>query len=139
MFDKIGLKLNRSKLRGFSVFGSHGAHPPIGRWFYASTIQWYIVAMKIALCQINASMGAVEANASKISRFLSDAKSRGADLAIFPELALPGYPPNDLLDQEGFVEKVQAALSQLAKKHSDQAFIVGTVEKGERVGKGRFN
>src|SRR5262245_47018261 len=84
-------------------------------------------------------MGALDANAKKISRFLTEAKSKGADLTVFPELALLGYPPNDLLEQEGFLDQVQEKLEELAKKHSDQSFVIGTVEKGGEVGKGRWN
>ncbi|MBI2609373.1 MAG: NAD+ synthase [Deltaproteobacteria bacterium] len=61
--------------------------------------------MKIALCQINPTVGALQANAHKILNFTELAHKKGAELAVFPELALCGYPPRDLLDKPEFVQK----------------------------------
>ena len=59
--------------------------------------------MKIALCQINTTVGDFAGNRKKILEFAAEAKRRGADLAAFPELATTGYPPKDLLDLPDFV------------------------------------
>lgn len=61
--------------------------------------------MKVAVCQINTTVGDFTGNFEKIARGLSQAHGQGADLAIFPELALCGYPPKDLLDKPYFVKE----------------------------------
>ena len=61
--------------------------------------------MKIAAVQINTKIGDFEANRQKILEYTEKALSLGADIAVFPELAVCGYPPLDLLDQSAFYEK----------------------------------
>ncbi|GAC1659680.1 MAG: hypothetical protein NVS9B15_22750 [Acidobacteriaceae bacterium] len=61
--------------------------------------------MKIALAQINPTIGDLDGNAKKIISFAQDALSRGAELAIFPELCIPGYPPRDLVEIPTFSAK----------------------------------
>ncbi|MFH1262704.1 MAG: NAD+ synthase [Pseudomonadota bacterium] len=95
--------------------------------------------MRLALAQINTSMGAVDANCRRIARFLKEAASRGADLTVFPELALVGYPPKDLLEIEGFLPRSREALDRLAADHPKQDFIVGFVDAGGKTGKGKYN
>ena len=70
--------------------------------------------MLIALCQINNTVGDLEGNAQIIPDFARRAADRGAELAVFPELALTGYPPRDLVEKPSFVERSEAALRQLA-------------------------
>lgn len=70
--------------------------------------------MLIALCQINNTVGDLEANARLIERFARRAAEAGAALAVFPELALTGYPPRDLVEKPSFVERSEAALRALA-------------------------
>ncbi len=69
--------------------------------------------MRIALCQINNTVGDLAGNAALIIRFARDAEARGADLAVFPELALTGYPPRDLVEKPSFVQRSMEALDQL--------------------------
>ncbi|MFH1018772.1 MAG: NAD+ synthase [Pseudomonadota bacterium] len=95
--------------------------------------------MRVALAQINTSVGAVAQNAGRISRFLDDARAKGADLTVFPELALIGYPPQDLLDREGFVTGSLEVLKRLARDHKADDFILGFAEPGGKTGKGLFN
>jgi NAD+ synthetase len=95
--------------------------------------------MRVALAQINTSMGDVPGNVRRISRFLGEARARGADLTVFPELALIGYPPKDLLEQEGFIEESLRQLDRLARDHRNDSFVLGFVEAGGKTGKGRFN
>ncbi len=71
--------------------------------------------MKFALCQINPTVGALEGNAKKILDFAEKAKKKGANLAIFPEMSLCGYPPRDLLDTPEFVEKNMALVEKIQK------------------------
>lgn len=95
--------------------------------------------MKIALAQINTSMGSIETNVKKIAEYLDKAHAMGADLTVFPELSIVGYPPKDLVEQKGFVESNQNALERLCKDHADKRFIVGFIEANPSRGKGRFN
>ncbi|MEI8218780.1 MAG: nitrilase-related carbon-nitrogen hydrolase, partial [Elusimicrobiota bacterium] len=53
--------------------------------------------MKIALAQINPTVGDIAGNAKKILAWIARAKDQGADVVVFPEMALTGYPPEDLL------------------------------------------
>jgi NAD+ synthase (glutamine-hydrolysing) len=95
--------------------------------------------MKIALGQINTSMGAAAANLAKMDRVLKEAHANHADLTVFPELAVNGYPPKDLLEYSGFIREENEALQKLAAAHSDKQWIVGFVELGGDTGKGRYN
>ncbi len=70
--------------------------------------------MKIALCQLNPTVGDLPGNVAKISDFLARAKALGADVALLSELALTGSPPRDLLLKEAFLDDQDAALSELA-------------------------
>ncbi|MDR0589641.1 MAG: NAD+ synthase, partial [Spirochaetaceae bacterium] len=60
--------------------------------------------MRISIAQINSTIGDFSGNREKILEFSRRAAGEGADLALFPELAISGYPPMDLLDQDYFVE-----------------------------------
>ena len=59
--------------------------------------------MRLALAQINPVVGDLDGNRAAILRRLAEAKDAGADIALFPELAVTGYPPEDLLLRPGFV------------------------------------
>ena len=71
--------------------------------------------MRIALCQINPTVGDMEGNAELILDAARRAAGQGADLAVFPELALTGYPPRDLLEKASFRERSVAALDRLTE------------------------
>ncbi|MBI4396251.1 MAG: NAD+ synthase, partial [Elusimicrobia bacterium] len=71
--------------------------------------------IRLALAQINPTVGDLSGNAARISEFARRAGDRGAGLVVFPELALSGYPPEDLLFQPRFVRDVQSTLSGIAK------------------------
>ncbi|RME03920.1 MAG: NAD+ synthase [Planctomycetota bacterium] len=70
--------------------------------------------MKIALAQINPTIGAFEENYQKICKYITQAKENGAEAVIFPELATCGYPPRDLLCIQEFVKKNEELVSRLA-------------------------
>lgn len=74
--------------------------------------------MRLALAQINPTVGDIAGNAVLIARFTQRARERGADLVVFPELALCGYPPKDLLMQEGFVDACADAARRVGEEHS---------------------
>ncbi len=96
--------------------------------------------MKIALAQINPKIGDITANAAKIEAFARKAESLGADLAVFPELTLSGYPPLDLLERGDFIAENLAALKRLAALNLKIAMAVGYVEINPgKKGKGLLN
>ena len=70
--------------------------------------------MKIALAQINPTVGALAYNAEKISRIIKDYSSK-ADLIVFPEMSLTGYPPQDLLLDNGFIAKALDTLKKVSQ------------------------
>lgn len=81
------------------------------------------------MAQINSTVGDLEGNVSKINKFLGDAKKRQADLVVFPELAVTGYPPQDLLLENSFVEKNKELLEELISSNTvDVAGVVGFVD-----------
>ena len=83
--------------------------------------------MKIALAQINPTVGDLEGNTRKIIAFAQEARSRGAELVIFSELAITGYPPQDLVDVPAVVEKNLRRLDEIAAATRGIRVIVGAV------------
>ena len=57
--------------------------------------------LRVALCQINTAVGDLDGNVERVVAALAEAEAQGCDLAVFPELALTGYPPEDLLLKPG--------------------------------------
>src|SRR3954469_4045910 len=82
--------------------------------------------MRIALAQINPVVGDLAGNRDLILKRLEEAKQAGADLALFPELAVTGYPPEDLLLRPGFVRAAEATLEEIARAARGIVAIVGT-------------
>ncbi|MBV8553882.1 MAG: NAD+ synthase [Acidobacteriaceae bacterium] len=70
--------------------------------------------MRIALAQINNTVGDLKANAAKILEFAKRAEQAGAEVVAFPELALTGYPPRDLVEKQSFLDRTEEALQELA-------------------------
>ncbi len=81
--------------------------------------------MKIAIAQINATVGDLAGNVARIAEFAERARVAGAGLLVTPELALCGYPPEDLLLREDFLEACEHALSDLAAQVRDITLVVG--------------
>jgi NAD+ synthase (glutamine-hydrolysing) len=84
--------------------------------------------MKIALAQINTKVGDLNGNLNKIISFINKAKIAGADLVVFPELAITGYPPRDLLDYEVFVQDNLLQLEKIKQYTQDIGVICGYVD-----------
>lgn len=84
--------------------------------------------IRVALCQINTVVGDLEGNVERILAAYDQAESEGADLAVFPELAVTGYPPEDLLLKPGFVAANRAALEKIAARTGRCAAFVGFVD-----------
>jgi NAD+ synthase (glutamine-hydrolysing) len=84
--------------------------------------------LRIALAQINPTVGDLDGNAAKIAEWIGRAGAAGADLAIFPELCLPGYPAEDLYLKRHFVEANRAAVEELAGGVGEMVALVGFAE-----------
>lgn len=100
--------------------------------------------MKIAIAQLNPTIGDLTANATAILEAAKQAAAQGARLLLTPELSLCGYPPRDLLMHPGFIATMEATLNQLATcLPPNLAVLVGTVEINPRSpldgGKPLFN
>src|SRR5574340_1015431 len=81
--------------------------------------------MKLAIAQINCTVGDLAGNAARILACAEQAKRQGAQLLLAPELSLCGYPPEDLLLRDGFYRACAQALAGLAGKISGIAVVVG--------------
>lgn len=92
--------------------------------------------LRIALAQINCTVGDLEGNAAKITHYIHRAKGLGVDIICFPELALTGYPPEDLLLKPKFVDDNLKKIKELSKSVDDIIVVVGFVD---RKGKEIFN
>jgi NAD+ synthase (glutamine-hydrolysing) len=93
--------------------------------FYTSTL--YTMSVKIALGQINPTVGDFSGNAAKIVQFALRARSAGAGLILFPELAVCGYPPRDLVERPSFVEGNRTTVERVASETHGIAVICGLV------------
>jgi len=89
--------------------------------------------MRLALCQMNAAVGDIDGNAERIRAGRRAAAGVGAQLVLFPELALTGYPPEDLLLREDFLTRAGAVLEELAREASEPVAVVGFPERAEDV------
>lgn len=96
--------------------------------------------MKIALAQLNYHIGNFEYNTNKIIEHIELAKTRGADLIVFAELAICGYPPRDFLEFDEFIELCEKAAAQIAGHCKGIACIVGLPVKNDVLaGKDLYN
>jgi NAD+ synthase (glutamine-hydrolysing) len=82
--------------------------------------------MRLALAQINSVVGDLDGNRERILTRLEEAKEAGADLVLFPELVVTGYPPEDLLLRPGFVRAAERSLEQIARAARGITALVGT-------------
>lgn len=92
--------------------------------------------VRIALAQINTTVGDIAGNAARISDYVKRAGKAGAEMVVFPEMTLTGYPPEDLIFKASFVEANLKALSAVAKKVSGITVVLGFVD---RRGKNLYN
>ena len=86
--------------------------------------------LRVAICQVNPTVGDLEANVAEAGAALVRAEAAGADIAVLPELAITGYPPEDLVLRPGFVAASRAALDRFASKTGVCAAVVGFVDGG---------
>ncbi len=84
--------------------------------------------VRVAVCQINTVVGDLFGNADRILAALAEADAEGADLAVFPELTVTGYPPEDLLSRPAFVADNQRAFARVAAATGSCAAVIGYVD-----------
>ena len=98
--------------------------------------------MKITIAQINPTVGDIDGNLKKITDIFRDNEKK-TDLVVFPELSVTGYPPRDLLEKPGFIEKTRTALEKLREvsaKYPGAALLAGApTVTGKKTGKGLYN
>jgi NAD+ synthase (glutamine-hydrolysing) len=85
--------------------------------------------IRIALAQVNSTVGDLKGNADKVIAWAQKAATLGADLVSFPELMITGYPPEDLLLKTKFIEDNLAELDRVAKATGDIALVIGFVDR----------
>ncbi len=92
------------------------------------------MSIKIALAQLNFTVADIKTNTAKIIAAIAEAKQQQADLVVFPELSVTGYPPEDLLLRPDFIRQAQAAVDQI-KLHTDGivAVIGCPLQHGKRL------
>lgn len=87
--------------------------------------------MRILLAQINPIVGDIKGNSLKILQGIAEGKARKADLVVFPELALTGYPPEDLLLLPDFIALAEKALQEIIPSTKGIAAVIGTVRRSQ--------
>uniref|UniRef100_UPI004055A169 NAD+ synthase n=1 Tax=Candidatus Electronema sp. TaxID=2698783 RepID=UPI004055A169 len=95
--------------------------------------------MKTALIQTNPTIGAFERNLALLLERLKQAEQAGCGLAVFPELALCGYPPQDLLERHDFLQAHEQALDKLIASVGETGVVIGAVERRSGPGKPLHN
>jgi NAD+ synthase (glutamine-hydrolysing) len=89
------------------------------------------MAIRIALVQFNAAVGDLRGNATLIGQYAAVAQAAGAELIVFPEMCLCGYPPEDLLLRPQFLRDVRQTLDRLTSSWHGPALLVGFAEQQE--------
>ena len=92
-----------------------------------------MTTLRIALAQINPTVGDLRGNEAKILDHIARARDLGAGIVAFPELAVTGYPPEDLLLKPSFVESNSQALERIASRTIGIVAIVGFVDRDDDI------
>jgi len=93
-----------------------------------------VPVVRVALAQLNLTVGDLDGNVARVLAALERAEDAGADVAVFPELSITGYPPEDLLLKPGFVADNVRALNRVVRATRSCAAVVGFVERGRAGG-----
>ena len=88
-----------------------------------------MTTLRLAMIQMNASVGDIRGNALAIKKWIKEAKQAKADIVVFPELALPGYPPEDLLLLPEFLQEVQSYSATLVKQTRGIMAVIGSISE----------
>lgn len=89
--------------------------------------------MKIAMAQLNYHVGNFAANTNKIIAAVKQAEEQGAELVVFSELAISGYPPRDFLEFDDFIQQCADAVAEIAKHTHKVAVVIGCPRKNARI------
>ena len=89
--------------------------------------------IRIGIAQINSTVGDLSGNTLKIIQFINEAKTLGVDLLTFPELAITGYPPEDLLFKPQFIAQNKKSLNEITEHSSDIAVVLGFVDSNNDI------
>ncbi len=89
--------------------------------------------LRLALAQINTTVGDIEGNTKRIIQLINEATDRGAEIVAFPELAVTGYPPEDLLLKPQFIEDNLHAIREIKNTVKDIVVVVGAVDKDSDI------
>ncbi|MBF0517943.1 MAG: NAD+ synthase, partial [Nitrospirae bacterium] len=89
--------------------------------------------LRLALAQINPTVGSIKQNSEKIISFIEDAKGLSADIVAFPELCVTGYPPEDLLLRPSFIKDNLRALDEIKRHTTAIAAVIGFVDKRDDI------
>ncbi|HBE79075.1 MAG TPA: NAD+ synthase [Firmicutes bacterium] len=99
--------------------------------------------MKVTIAQLNPIVGDIKGNLQKAKEVLAESSTAGADLIVFPELFLVGYPPKDLLERAWFIQKVDQAINalvQMSVDYQETGILIGApLPTGRDTGKGLAN
>ncbi len=96
--------------------------------------------MKFAVAQINTTVGDFSGNKRKVLAYLARAENMGADVVVFPELTVCGYPPRDLVEKPSFVQRNLECVEEIASKTTRTAIVLGYISINESsTGHGLFN
>jgi NAD+ synthase (glutamine-hydrolysing) len=87
-----------------------------------------VASLRIALCQVDIIVGALDTNVELILGALQEAEAANCDVAVFPELTIPGYPPEDLVYKRRFVKENLEAVQRVAAATGDCAVIIGCLD-----------
>jgi NAD+ synthase (glutamine-hydrolysing) len=94
--------------------------------------------MRILVAQLDPTIGDLEGNCKKIVHFLEEGRKGGADIVLFPEMTICGYPPNDLVLHDNFVVAVEEALQKVIPKTKGVMAVVGLVRRNLALGEKRL-
>ena len=86
------------------------------------------ISLKIALVQMNSTVGDLNGNIEKIKNYIQHARESGAQLVVFPELAVTGYPPRDLLYEKAFIKANKSAIKEISQSCHELTVLVGFVD-----------
>ena len=89
--------------------------------------------LRLGMAQINSTVGDLSGNTRKILHYIDEAKALGVDLLTFPELAITGYPPEDLLLKPQFIKQNKERLNEVVEHSTDIAVVVGFVDSNSDI------
>src|SRR5690349_15762672 len=87
--------------------------------------------LRFALAQLNTTVGDIDGNSAAVVEALGRARSEGAQVVVFPELAVTGYPPEDLLLKTHFLSASRRAVDEIAREVGEMVVLVGFAEHAE--------